>query len=427
MAHTHKISPFIAVLICVNTMIGAGLFINPKPLTALAGPLGFLGYIFSAIFLLPLILSIAALAKLHPVSGGLYVYSTTYVNKWAGFLSGWCYFIGKTTTVAILVHKIMQFFQESIPFLAHYPTLALDYALIFALVLLNIIGVQVGGRIQYFFAFLKATPVIFTFVVGFAAFNISYFQPTTAHFWGSLGTIPLTVFALLGFDIICSIGHLIKDAEKNIKPVILISFISVAIIATFFQFVIFGALGSGLGQANTPLLMLGDVALPITLNFLGRLVNGFVFAAFLAGSFSILTSNCWNLYTIAHNNHIPGRRFFTLLTSAQVPWIALIFEGFIGCLVLALCSEQVVMQNMSVFAQVISFLLTAIAAYIASRVVSKDIGLPRWIPILGIGSCCYILFLAFSKIMASGISLPFVGIFLIGGFAALVKKWSAAS
>ena len=72
------IRPLVAVLICINSIIGAGLFINPRPLTQFAGPYGFLVYMLGALLLTPLVLSVAELAKLHPVAGGLYVYSKTH-------------------------------------------------------------------------------------------------------------------------------------------------------------------------------------------------------------------------------------------------------------------------------------------------------------------------------------------------------------
>jgi amino acid transporter len=161
------ISPVVGVLICINTMIAAGLFINPNKLTLLAGPLGFLGYLLSALILFPLLLCIAELAKLHPVSGGLYVYSKTYINAGAGFLSGWAYFVGKTTSVALLMHKFVEFFQPKFSILASVPILALDFSLIFVLIGLNVLGMSVGGNVQYLFTLLKGVPIIFTFIMGF--------------------------------------------------------------------------------------------------------------------------------------------------------------------------------------------------------------------------------------------------------------------
>lgn len=420
MSATKKIPFVVAVLICVNSMIGAGLFINPKPLTEIAGPLGFMGYVFSALIFLPIILSVATLAQLHPVAGGLYVYAKTYINAGAGFLSGWSYFIGKTTTTALLMHKVVEFFQQVSPWLASFSTLSIDYILILFFILLNIAGMHVGGKVQYLFTTLKAIPIIFAFIIGFLSFNPSFFTVNATNISNSIMTVSIAAFAMLGFEVICAVGHLIEDSERQIKKVIISAFLIVASINILFQVCIFGALGNSLAILNTPILALGLQALP-TMPFLGNIINGIVFAAILGAFFSILTSNAWNLYTLAKNNHIPGSSWITKLSQTNVPWVSLFIEGALGCLIITISHNQRALQNMSVFSQTISLLLSVFAAYITTTHVTNA-KLNRLIPLLGIASCGFILSLSFFNILKSGVSLPFLAIFLAGIVAALIQK-----
>lgn len=414
-----KISAPIAALICINSMIGSGLFLNPVPLTQIAGPFGFLGYFFSSLIFVPIILSIATLAKLHPVAGGLYVYSRTYIGQWAGFLSGWSYFVGKTTTVVFIMHNIVRFFQSCSPQLASLPTLGIDYVLIFLFILVNILGVQVGGKIQYFFTLLKATPILFTFIFGTLTFDASFYSANAHNITSSLLAISTAAFALLSFEIICSIGHLIENAEKNIKRVIIIAFLIVTDINIIFQLILYGALGPELATMKAPVLVLGLQALP-HLPWVGSIINGSVFAALTAGFFSILTSNSWNLHTLAANNHLPFAGHLTRLNSANIPWISLLAEGFLGCLIITISSNQLALVNMSVFAQTIALLLSVIAAFIASKTL-RDKKLSSTIPLLGIISCSFVIMLSFRCIMQSGVSFAFLSIFLVGGILAIIK------
>ena len=298
MIQSTKISPFVAILICLNSMIGAGLFINTKPLTQLAGSFGFLGYIIAAFIILPLIICIAELASLHPVAGGLYVYSKEHVGSMAGFLSSWAYFVGKTTSVSILTHKFVQFFQARIPILQNTSTLQIDFGLMFLLVALNCGGVSVGGRIQYVFTLLKAIPILFTFCAGFIYFDVNNLVDIF-DLQGVLYTIPIAIFPLLGFEVICAIGNMIQDAKHNIKRVILTAFCLVALINISFQLTMFGIQGDALKLIDEPVLMVGLKALS-SYPFLASAINGAVFASIIGACFSILTSNCWNLYTLAH-------------------------------------------------------------------------------------------------------------------------------
>lgn len=415
-----KISAPVATLICINSMIGAGLFISPKPLTELAGPLGFMGYVFSSLIFLPIILSIAKLAQHHPVAGGLYVYAKNYMGKFAGFVSGWAYFVGKTTTVALLAHTIVQFFQSVSPWFASFSTLTIDFLLIFSFIIINILGVQVGGKIQYLFTALKSIPILFTFGVGFITFNPSFYTINQKHVLGSLESISTAAFALLSFEIICSIGHLIENPEKNIRRAIIAAFLIVTGIDIIFPLILFGTLGPSLAQIPMPVLALGLKVMP-TIPWLANLINGIVYAAITAGFFSILTSNCWNLHTLAVNGHLPFAGYLTRLSKTNVPWISLIVEGVLGCIIISKSDNQIALINMSVFAQTIALLLSVIAAYLAAIAQPKN-KLSKIIPLLGIVSCGFIIILSYNRILQSGVSFAFLAIFLAGGIAALLKK-----
>ena len=195
MENKNQISLLTAILININIMLGAGLFINPKPLTQLAGPFGFIGYVLGALVLLPIVLSLAELAKYHPTAGGLYVYSKTYINNGVGFLSGWSYFLGKTSSAAVLANTLISFFYKDFVCLQKLPILFWDACLILLLIGINILGVRLGGKIQYIFTTLKAVPVMFVIFSGFYFFNINFFSNLSSEKLDILGTIPIALFA----------------------------------------------------------------------------------------------------------------------------------------------------------------------------------------------------------------------------------------
>lgn len=412
MENTKKIGLTTAVLICLNTIIGAGLFINPQPLTKIAGPWGFIGYLLSAIIMAPIIISISELAKLKPVSGGMYIYPKSFLGPWIGFLGGWCYFIGRTVTIAILNYKFITFFQARIPALQAYSTLGMTFGMISLLILLNLMGASVGGKIQYVFTTMKSIPILFVLFLSFSILDPTFFQFQAEHFSSLYLTIPFVVFAFQGFEIICSIGNMIEDSAKNLRKAILISFCIAVCVSVLFQFALFGCLGSALTEMNEPLLMLGLKAFaqyPI----IGHIINSLVFSAMLGGGFSILTSNCWNLHTLAANNHLPFANFLTKLTAKNIPWIGLLVEGGLGCVILSITQSQASLQSMGVFATFIAFLLSTFAAIVATK--QNGNGLFMKISTrLALASCLFILYLCLNNIIRDGISISFLSIFAVG-------------
>jgi amino acid transporter len=420
-----KMSVTSALLVSLNTIIGAGVFINVRPLAKVAGPFGFLGYFFGWLILFPFVLSLANLASLHPVSGGLYVYSKEYIHKLAGFFSGWSYFIGKTTSAALLMHIFVKnFIQAYIPFFSSMNTLFLDCVFIFLLIALHIGGIKIGGKIQRFFISAKIIPIAFVIIVGILYKNSNALSLEAFNFQQTLHTIPIALFALAGFEVICSIAHLLKNPVKNARKVIIGSSLIIVTLYTTFQLMFYFVLGDKLSTFSNPLFAIGNFVFP-SAAFLPIIIHALIYTSIIGATFSIITSNSWNIYTLAKDEHFPMKKALTYLNKKHVPVGGILFQGALACFILLIDRDQITLQNMSVFAIFIAFLLSAIAAFIAAK---KDS--PKRLPIipaLAICTCSYTLFLCFKKLLALGVSLPFLGVLLSGIAIALIKYKSGKS
>jgi APA family basic amino acid/polyamine antiporter len=266
---------------------------------------------------------------------------------------------------------------------------------------------------------MKLLPILFVFTFGFITFDTSFYQFVLTDCSSLFLVIPVCVFASMGFEIVCSVGHLITDSSKNIKRVILTAFGIVVCVNAVFQFIAFGALGSSLAGAGVPILPLAQKAIP-AYEIIGRILNGSVYAAILGACFSVFTANCWNLFALAENGHFPFKKLLTKLSGKQIPWVALIVESLITVIILAITSDQIPLMNVAVFAQLIAMLLSAVAAFDAARS-SASFGLKAWIPALGICTASYILLVSMFNIAKFGISFSFLSIFSIGLIAAVMK------
>jgi len=392
-------------------MIGAGIFINAKPLTQLAGPFGFMGYLIGACILLPLILCIAELANLHSVAGGLYVYPRTYLNPSVGFLSGWAYFIGKTTSAAVLMHKFNEFFVARVPVLQNVSPLMFDIGMLFLIAGLNIAGLAIGGRIQYVITALKAVPILAIFTIGFCYFDSSAFYHEIIA--GDLFNIlPIALFALSGFEAVCHIGNMIDQSKHSIKWVIVTSFSIVAAVNILFQIFAYSVLGDVLTTTSEPILTIGLTALP-SVPWFAAILNGAVFTAIIGSCFSILTSNCWNLHAMAKDGHLPFKNLLTRVNQQNTPWISLLIEVALGSLILVITLNQVPLQNMAVLSQQTAFFLCACAAL---RAVQRKAlrTLAWWVPVLALMACGSIMGICVYRLIALGVSASFVTLFSTG-------------
>jgi amino acid transporter len=417
---TRRIGLLSAIFICTNTMLGGGLFINLKQLTLKAGALGFVIYAIASLILIPLILCVAELGRLHPVSGGLYTYSKVYLNSICGFLSCWGYFLAKTTSAALLIHVVVIFIKQALPILDNIPILLLDYCFIFFVIFLNIMGLHVGGCIQFITASFKLLPVLFAILGGFYLFDIKHFFSASITACQTISSIPIALFAMSGFEIITSIGGLIKPPSNNIKKAVIIAFCFATIVNMVFQATLFGIFGTSLGQTTVPMMALGVKMFPQFL-FIGTLINTVFFASMGLSFLIFLTSNCWNFHSLAMHNHLPGKRWLTKVNRHNVPWISILIEGLIASFILTITTNIIALQNMSVLAHFVTFSLTALAATQAKILEKNEMKLPLWIPQIATVVCFGITVVCLVNIIRFGLSLSFISVFSFGCFLVLIK------
>lgn len=345
-------------------MFGTGVFINTVNLAKRTGALGFLSYIIVALLMLPLILAVAQMVRFHP-AGGFYAYAAHDVSLFAGFFSAWAYFTGKLASAALLIHVFSTLLQTIIPALAGINPLIIDFIILALFTWLNWYNLKTGARITSVFIFLKFTPIIFAILASIYLFNTWSLPPEAFHWQALPATLPLVLYAFVGFEVACSISASIQDADKNAPKAILYSFFVAVCITVLYQFVLFAATGTDLMALHSftgvfPTL-LQHISNSAWLTHLANLLNIAVATSALGGSYGILLSNSWNLYTLAQNKHVVASSWFSQLNKYGVPFFCVLAE-------IALCISyflvswggQIALQQISVLGCTIAYGLTVL-------------------------------------------------------------------
>lgn len=406
MAHAQKLSLTDAILININVMFGTGVLINTVNLATIAGFFGFLSYITVAALMLPLIFSIAETLHRHP-SGGFYAYAAYDIHPSIGFLSAWSYFIGKLASTALLIHIFTSTIKVIIPALDFIPSLLIDGALLLFFTWLNMFNMKTSTRITYVFIFCKFVPIIFAILTCLSLFS-QWHIPADSLLWSGIpSTIPLVLYAFVGFEVACSISNSIENAKVNAPKAILYSFGIVVLITTIYQLLMFATVGEGLVQLPNFLGIFKVLLQEIIPN--GGLVRDVLLKFFyiagassaLGGSYGILFSNSWNLYTLAQYKHIPFSSFFTKLNSYQVPFMCVLAETVIcaGYLLLT-AGHQVTLQQMSVMSCTIAYGCSVLGLLNTRAYTSKTVNALAW---AALGSCLLLLTSCIRNFIMSGI------------------------
>lgn len=402
-----------AVLININIMLGAGIFLNTVKLAGPTGAVGGFAYIIAGALMFPLVLSIAKLTSMHP-AGGFYAFGKNEIHPIAGFISAWSYLIGKLASGALMIHFSLALVQQLIPMFRYFHLLTLDFVVIGIFVLLNMLNIKAGARIQTIFTILKLIPITFAILAGiflFQSTNISY----THRLWSGIPSIlPFLFYATMGFEAACLLCNKIKNPERNAPRAILISYGITLAIASTYQLLFYGALGSVLSKFATcdagylyafPLLLKKLIPnYPTIAAKMKGLLHLALASSAIGGGYGIMFSNTWNLYTLAQNGHIFFKRMFIQLNRHAIPVACVFVEGLIYATYLFVSrGSQEALQVLSSLGVVLAYTVSVIALLLA-KIKRPNIRIPIWIPIFGLVNCSIFIVTSLMGLAQKGFS-----------------------
>ncbi len=408
MTEQYKLSLTTAILININIIMGSGIFLNMISLSK-PGILGPVVYIIVGILMLPLVLTLAELLRLHP-GGTFYTFGSKEVSTFFGFLTGWIYFVGKLSSGSLMVHFFSSTAQSVIPILSSVNVLVLDFFVISVFAILNMLNLRAGSRIQFMFILCKMIPITFVILSGLYFFSTKHIIAANANLAEMLPAIPLVIYAFAGFESACSFSRLIKDPDKNAPKAVLISFLIVACIYFSYQFLFYTMLGPIILKAEKyyeafPFLMKNFFNLNDLLRTrLGHFFQLAAASSALGGAYGILFSNSWNLYTLAENGHTFWPKLILKLNKFNIPIICVIAEALIcGIYFMVTQGNNILLQQISSFSLTFTYFFCAIALFYASY---KQVSL-RTVSVLAILSSVVLLSFCVYNFFTKG-ALPFI-------------------
>jgi amino acid transporter len=422
MSHSIQFAP--AILITLNIMLGSGLFMNTTELALRAGSLGFLAYIVVGLLMLPLVIGMAKLVELHP-SGGFYTFAAQELYPLLGFFSAWTYFVGKLASASLMIHTAIVLIQAIFPLVAAVNTLLLDCLLITLFCMLNTLNVRIGSFIQYFFFCAKSIPIIALFVA-----VVSWINPASIadnFIWtGIPATLPLVLYAILGFEAACSLSSKIENARVNAPRIMLISYAIIISLSSLYQFSAYALFGDDLLKMKSFLDVfsaLARILSPEGAMYLQAVLYCAIAASALGAAYGILYSNLWNLYALAQNNHTWCKSFLITMNGHCIPVACVLMEGIICCLYIGISrGAQVPLQQISAFGVVLAYTVSASALWYAVK--RNAIQLSALIPFLSLANCFILSGVCCTYLLRGG-SLAlylFFGLLMLGLCMAFQKK-----
>jgi amino acid transporter len=345
------------VAICINGIIGAGIFGLPSRVYGLISTYSLIAFVACALVVALIILCFAEVSSRFEETGGPYLYAREAFQPAVAFEIGWLIWLARVTAFAAncnLLINYLSFFWLS-------ATTPVWRALVIVLVvtvlaIINLLGIRQAAIVSNAFTIGKLVPIILFIAAGLFFLNPQAFEfgatPSTGDFSKS---VLLLVYAFTGFEMATIPAGEVRDPQRSLPRALLIAILVVATLYILIQVVCVGTL-PGLAQSQKPLADAGS-------QFLGAAGGAIISAGAMisiSGNLNILLLSGSRLpFAMAEQKQLPAvigsvhRRFFT-------PYVSILITAGV-MLFLTLKSSFLTALTISTIARLVTYGATCLA------------------------------------------------------------------
>lgn len=200
----------ILLSLVVGNMIGTGIYVLPASL-AKFGPISLLAWVFTSIGAIFFALTLAALNKRYPKTGGLYVFCRQAYGRMVGFIVGYLYWMANLVSIAGIAVASIGYLgyltpslNANMPEYSKYTALACELGTVWVFTIINIIGIHEAGVIQLGLTIIKVIPLLLISLLGLGYIHADNLVPLAVHGQSNFSMIgsaaALTFWAFIGIE-----------------------------------------------------------------------------------------------------------------------------------------------------------------------------------------------------------------------------------
>ncbi|WP_417252053.1 amino acid permease [Castellaniella sp.] len=320
-------------MIALGGAIGTGLFYGSAASIQLVGPGIILSYLIGGSIIYLIMRMLGEMSTQEPVSGAFSYFAYRYWGGFAGFLSGWNYW---------LLYILVSMAELSVAgiyvnyWLPGFPPWATALVVLVAITGLNLLNVRLYGESEFWLAFIKVAAIIGMIVLGLLLIVLGTDQKADGlnNLWAHGGFLPHGVHGLLlslvvvmfsfgGTELIGITAGEANNPRQSIPK---------AINQVLWRILLFyvGALTvlvilypwDQIGLQGSPFVMIfSHLGIPAAPDILNLVVLTAAISVYNSGIYS----NGRMLYSLAQQGNAP--KAFLTLSARQVPWVGILFSS----------------------------------------------------------------------------------------------------
>ena len=217
-------------LIALGGSIGTGLFLGISQTIQLAGPAVILGYAIAGLIAFFMMRQLGEMVVEEPVSGSFSFFAYKYWSPFAGFMSGWNYWVLNILVCMAELSAIGLYVQYWWP---EIPTWVSALGFFILINIINLMHVKVFGEMEFLFSIIKILAIIG--MIGFGAYLLASGHAgetaSVSNLWALGGFFPnglsglvmamaIIMFSFGGIELVGITAAEAKDPTKTIPKAV---------------------------------------------------------------------------------------------------------------------------------------------------------------------------------------------------------------
>ncbi|MFF7250359.1 amino acid permease [Embleya sp. NPDC008237] len=346
-------------MIAIGGAIGTGLFLGAGGAIEKAGPSLVAAYAVAGVLIFFVMRALGELLMYRPVAGSFPEYAREFFGPFAGFVTGWTYWVMWVVTGMAEITAAGVYVQYWWSWIPQWVTALVVLLVLFAA---NLISVKLFGEFEFWFSMIKVTAIIGMILVGIGVllfgFGAAGDQASVSHLWSDGGFAPngvgetllvlqIVMFAFLGVELVGVTAGEAQDPEKVLPRAINTIPFRIGLFYIGALLVILSlAPWTDFHAKESPFVLVFDrVGIPAA----AAIINFVVLTAALSSCNSGLYSTGRMLRTLAVEGQAPPQ--VSTLSSQRVPAMAITVSAIVmgvGVLINALVPDKAFMYITSV-------------------------------------------------------------------------------
>lgn len=219
-------------MIAIGGAIGVGLFYGTGEKIATAGPGLVLAFVLAGVVAFFVLRAMGELVLYRPTAGSFVEYAREFVGPWAGYVSGWMYWLNWAATGVAEITAIGIYVQYWAPAVPQWISALTALGLLLGV---NLVSVRLFGELEFWFATLKVLAIVTFLLTGIflvlAAAGIGDTHASGSNLISHGGLFPLgfpvvlmslqsVVFAYAGTEMVGVAAGETKDVKRVIPKAI---------------------------------------------------------------------------------------------------------------------------------------------------------------------------------------------------------------